>query len=221
MALRRNFLRLIASLLMFAAPMAASAITIHQVITPPSAYEYEAGRGHVGLLLSLSTADNWRTADLQLTVRSHPNLRSSDVYMGIGGSAASGALAFSNVRAAWDIAAQFAAEGYVGLYGPNNTSIGFTLSSIDPNYTVWDALAAGISIDHGFFANEYFNGARISLTYPSITSYTIQLGEAALVPVPAAAALTLTGIGVLGLVSRKRKKSGTSPAKTTGVPAEA
>lgn len=222
----RHFLRALLTAIAIAAPVPSLAITINETLARlqnPYSYEYDLGRARVGLVLSLSTSDNWQTADIDIMVRSHLRWGQNDIFFGMSGTSAQQGIIASNFRGTGYIDYFDSTVNLLDLYmgGGQNSRMGFSLSSSNASYSVWDALRSGFSLWHGFFGNEYDNQAKIALTYPGITSYTILLGDAAAVPLPPAAGLALGALGSLAWIARKRKKSGGTPAKTAGVPAEA
>jgi hypothetical protein len=155
--------------------------------------------------------------------RSHLRWGYNDIFFGMSSVSAQQGITSSNFRGTGYIDYFDPTSNILDLFmsGGQNSRMGFTLSATTSGYTVWDALSAGFSLSHYFFGNEYDNFARIQLAYPGITSYRILLGDAAAVPVPPAIGLALGALGSLAWIGRKRKKSRTSPAKTTKVPAEA
>ena len=192
-------------------PLPASAITINEVldrIENPDSYDRDVGRARAGLLLSLSTTDNWQTADFDLTIRTHLCC-SNDLFFQLGPAASISGIVASDFHGTGFIDYFDASSSLTGLFmtGVHNNRMGFSLSSTNPGYTVWDALSAGFRLEHFFFGGEYLNLAQIRLTYPGITAYRIQLGDAAAVPVPPAIGLALGALGWLAWVARGRKKS--------------
>lgn len=227
LAIKRMLWSALAAILL-AVPSSSSAITINEVLArqaDPVNYDRDLGWARAGLLLSLSTRDGWQTAQFDVTFRSHLGgaYKYNDVFFGLSSTASNNGI----------LASDFHGTGYIDYFDTNtnysdlfmsglqNGRVGFTLSSSNPNYSVWDALSSGFGFDHFFFGNEYNNQSWITLSYPGITSYKIQLGDAAAVPLPPSLFLGLAGLLPLALIRRKRKKSAASPAKTTRVPAEA
>lgn len=206
-----KFLRLFACLAVLsnvlAAPMPASAVTINQMIAPPGSYSTSAGPGFVGLLLSLSTSDSWQTANFVVRIRS--NFGGTEQIFLLNSAAPPNAI----------IASDFAGPGPIGIVSLSDPSLeiffransndrfSFTLYSLDPNYSVWNALTGGFSLWQGFFGNEYYNHASIWLDDPRVTSYDFQLGNAAAVPLPPAFALGLGALGFLSLFRRRKRKN--------------
>lgn len=238
MRLLRNLVTYLVVSFVIAAANSAEAITITQSTTfgqsgycdiDPAYCDLYFGSGRAGLTVSLSTADSWQTADVNLTFRSHPSTQSHDLYLTIGAPYGGSGLTASNFVTSspngsgmyYDLGS-FQSNSMIWLHGYPYDSIGFSLASTGASGTVWDALSQyGMGFQFLFFGGEFAYYGGLQLTYPGITSYRIQLFDAALVPVPPAIALTLGGLGALSFFARKRKKSGNTPAKTTKVPAEA
>lgn len=188
-------------------PISARAITINQTIgriDDADYYDDYLTYQRVGLLFSLSTQDAWQTADFGLTVRSHL-LWSNDLFFGLSAAAQNQGIIASDFRGTGYIDYSDPASPGTDVFmsGSHNDRFGFTLSSTNSGYSVWDALTVGFRIDHFFFGNEMFNSAIIQLTYPGITSYEIQLADAAAVPIPPAFALLAGAFGLLGIAARR------------------
>ena len=199
-------------------PTPTIAITINEVLARDTvsakSYEYSLGRARIGLIIDLATEDSWRSANLNFMIRSHPQAKESQIYLGLPSLAASNGINVSDIGGS--SASRFnlidwPQDSQIYFTGENNDRLSFTLSSTNPNYTVWDALSTSLSFEHCFLGCEFTNLYRLNLTYPGVTAYTVQLGEAAAVPVPASILLLAGGFIPFAWLRSRRKQIRRAP----------